>query len=64
MMCGQNVGEGRSWKASLGMWGMQKAIHLLSSETLVKGLAKAAKNVDKPLLADLLRAGYYFHQGD
>jgi hypothetical protein len=46
------------------MWGMQKAIHLLSSETLVKGLAKAAKNVDKPLLADLLRAGYYFHQGD
>ena len=64
MMCGQNVGEGRSWKASIGLWGMGKAIGMLSSETLVNGMVKAAKQVDKGLMADLMRAGYYFHQGD
>lgn len=31
MMCGQNVGEGRTWKASLGLWGMGKAIKYISS---------------------------------
>lgn len=64
MMCGQNVGEGRSWKASLGLWGMGKAINYLSSETLVNGLIKSAKHVDKEVLADMMRAGYYFQQGD
>lgn len=64
MMCGQNVGDGRSWKASLGLWGLGKAVNLLSAETLVNGLTKAAKQVDRELLADLLRGGYYFHQGN
>lgn len=64
MMCGQNVGEGRAWKASLGLWGMGKAIKFISSEKLVNGLVKAATNVEKPVLAELLRSGYYFRQGD
>lgn len=63
MMCGQNVGEGRGLMASIGLWGMGKAIQIISSEKLVNGLIKAAKNVDKAVLANLLRSGYYFQQG-
>lgn len=64
MMCGQNVGEDRSWKASVGLWGMNKAMRLLSKETLVNQLLKTAKNVDKEVMANMMTAGYYFHQSD
>ena len=39
-MCGQNVGAGRSSKASFGLWAMGKAMNLMSKQKIVESLIK------------------------
>lgn len=43
MMCGQNVGFGRSMKASMGLWIMNKAIGWLSQASCANSFLSAGR---------------------
>lgn len=64
MMCGQNVGQGRSWKASAGLWLMDVVSKKISADKMVSKMVSMATNVDKAQLITILRAGYYFQHSD
>jgi pimeloyl-ACP methyl ester carboxylesterase len=67
MMAGQNTGVGRSWKAYLGLVAFKIFIPILSTETLMKFVLKAAKSngyMSSEMIQELaLRTGMYFKQG-
>ena len=67
MMCGQNVGEGRSLKASMGVWMIGKSLKWLSQASLANSFISAGKqnkHLDKALIKELLEAGIYFKHGE
>lgn len=52
-MASQNVGLGRSFKASVGLFMIEKGTQLMSTETMGKYFLKMAKNVDREVLVEL-----------
>lgn len=66
MMSGQNVGVGRSIKASLGLWAMNKSLKWLSQATIANSFISTAnsnKYLDPEKVSDLLKGGIYFRHG-
>lgn len=67
MMCGQNVGSGRSMLASVGLSAMNLVLPMLSSATMMSGLVsesrKNAQISNDSIMEIVLRPGMFFHQG-
>ncbi len=61
-MASQNVGLGRSFKASAGLFMIEKGSKLMSTETMGKFFLGMVKNVDRDKLADLGLCGLFFNQ--
>jgi pimeloyl-ACP methyl ester carboxylesterase len=64
-MCGQNVGVGRGWAASMGLYILEYLMRSISSSTALKLMVdEACKNkyIDKEMLIPILRTGMFFKE--